>query len=515
MAVTNQVNKNFISNVINLLAGIIVGLFYTPYLIRCLGIAAYGVVPLAFIVNQYISVVTTSLTGSLTRFYSVSLQQGEFKEASKYLSSSFLIITFIGVLMLPFSVWFITHIDSVFNIPADLVSSAKWLFSFTIIGFIMSLYSSLLNITLYALNRIDLMNIVKIVRSVMKVLLTICLFELINKSVSFIGLVLFLTEFAILCISYLMYRRTVHNNIKVSAKYINKSALFTVLSMTIFVIIQQIGDTGLYRIDNILVNKYWSIRESGILGAVSDFGNYVMTAIGVISSLFGPLILIAYSKKKYEDVKKLALDSSLYVGLSAALLIGIIIGFCKPIISLWIGPAFVSYAPWMAIKLYVIPFYAAAGIFSFVYRAWNYLKFPAFMTLAIGAFNLLVSILICKFSQGSEENILYMLLTSSVFVILQSYILNSFCFSKLYAFSEKRTLAVNFFKIMIVLILSALLALLYEKLLPIGQLFQLCIGAALVGIIALFFSFFLVLREEQKKELLIYAKSFFHLKQIK
>jgi len=509
MAVSNQVNKNFISNVINLLAGIFVGLFYTPYLIRCIGIAAYGVVPLAFIVNQYISVVTTSLTGSLTRFYSVSLQQGEFKEASKYLSSSFLIITFIAVIMLPFSVWFITHIDSVFNIPVDLVSSAKWLFSFTLIGFIMSLYSSLLNITLYALNRIDLMNIVKIVRSVMKVLLTICFFELINKNVSFIGLVLFLTELAILCISYLMYRRTVHNNIAVSAKYINKSALFAVLSMTIFVIVQQIGDTGLYRIDNIVVNKFWSVRESGILGAVSDFGNYVMTAIGVISSLFGPLILIAYSKGEHDKVKRMALDSSLYVGLLAALLIGAIIGFCKPILTLWIGSDYVSYFPWMVLKLYVIPFYAAAGVFAFVYRAWNYLKIPAFITLAIGALNLLISIILCKLSGGDESYIFYMLIISSVFVILQSYVLCSFCFSRLYNFTERRKLVINFFKIFAVLILSVLTALAYEKLMPVDHLFQLCIAIALVVVIALVISFLFVLKKEQKEELLNYGKSLF------
>ena len=509
MALNNQVNKNFISNVVNLLVGIFVGLFYTPYLIRCIGIAAYGVVPLAFIVNQYISVVTSSLTGSLTRFYSVSLQQGKYEEASKYLSSSFLIITFIGVLMLPFSVWFITHIDYVFNIPVNLVSSAKWLFSFTIIGFIMSLYSSLLNITLYALNRIDLMNIVKIVRSAMKVVLTICFFELINKDVSFIGLVLFLTELAILFMSYLMYRRTVHNNIVVSAKHFNKPALYAVLSMTIFVIVQQIGDTGLYRIDNIVVNKFWSVRESGILGAVSDFGNYVMTAIGVISSLFGPLILIAYSKGEHNTVKKLAVDSSLYVGLLAALLIGAIIGFCKPILALWIGPGYVAYFPWMILKLYVIPFYAAAGVFASVYRAWNYLKVPAFLTLAIGAVNLLVSILFCKLSNGNETYIFYMLIISSIFVILQSYVLCSFCFSKLYNFSEKGALVINFFKIIAVLLLTVLTALAYEEFIPVNKLFQLCIAIALVVIVALVLSFILILKKEQKEELLDYGKSLF------
>lgn len=508
MGVTSQINKNFVSNIINLLVGVFVGLFYTPYLIRCLGVAAYGVVPLAFIVNQYISVVTTSLTGSLTRFYSVSLQQGKYKEASRYLSSSFLIITLIGCCLLPFFIWFVSNLDKVFNIPANLLSSAKWLFSFTLISFLMSLYSSLLNITLYALNRIDLMNVVKILRSALKVVFTICFFLFFSKDVGYIGFVLFLTELIILGFSYVVYRRTVDNKIKVSTEHLNKKALLAVLSMTLFVVIQQIGDTGLYRIDNFIVNKYWSVRESGILGAVSDFGNYIMTSIGVISSLFGPLILIAYSKEEHDKVKSLAIENSLYVGLMAALLAGVIIGFCKPIITLWIGPNYASYFPWMILKLYVIPFYAAAGVFAFVYRAWNYLKVPALWTIVIGAVNLLVSILICELSGGNEASIFYMLVISSVFVILQSYILCSYCFSRLYNFSEKRALFINFLKILFVLILSALLAYIYGLFIPVGQLFQLCIAVVLVGSVALILSFILVLRKEQKNKLLNYLKSF-------
>lgn len=70
-----QTRFNFYSNIATLIATVIVGIYYTPYLVHKLGLAAYGVIPLAIIINQYISVVTGSLTGSFTRFYSISLQQ--------------------------------------------------------------------------------------------------------------------------------------------------------------------------------------------------------------------------------------------------------------------------------------------------------------------------------------------------------------------------------------------------------------------------------------------------------
>ena len=76
----NQVKKNLLFNIISLLVNVAIGILYTPYLVKSLGVVAYGVVPLALIINQYISVVTGSLTSALTRFYSIALQKGDKEE---------------------------------------------------------------------------------------------------------------------------------------------------------------------------------------------------------------------------------------------------------------------------------------------------------------------------------------------------------------------------------------------------------------------------------------------------
>ncbi|MEI8271602.1 MAG: hypothetical protein WCG08_03190, partial [Paludibacter sp.] len=96
-----QTQKNFIFNLVNLIVNFSIALFYTPYLVRSLGIVAYGIIPLALIVNQYINVITGSLTGSLTRFYSIALQKNNNTEASKYLSSSLVAISTLVLLISP------------------------------------------------------------------------------------------------------------------------------------------------------------------------------------------------------------------------------------------------------------------------------------------------------------------------------------------------------------------------------------------------------------------------------
>ena len=96
-----QVQKNLMLNILNLVCNVIVGLYYTPYLVRSLGVVAYGIVPLALIVNQFIVVVTGALTSALTRFYSIELQKKEYERASRSLSTSLILIGGFVVILLP------------------------------------------------------------------------------------------------------------------------------------------------------------------------------------------------------------------------------------------------------------------------------------------------------------------------------------------------------------------------------------------------------------------------------
>lgn len=79
-----QVRKNLMTNVMCLVTNVLVGLLYTPYLVRELGVATYGVLPIALVINQYIIILTDSLQNSVTRFYSIEYRQNNFKKASTY-----------------------------------------------------------------------------------------------------------------------------------------------------------------------------------------------------------------------------------------------------------------------------------------------------------------------------------------------------------------------------------------------------------------------------------------------
>ena len=261
-----QTKINFYTNILALVANVLVGIYYTPYLVNSLGLEAYGVLPLALIINEYISVATQTLTHAYTRFYSVALQKEDYEEASKDISTSFVVVLLICLLIFPVALGIINNVDSLFQVPKGLLEGTRLLFGYTILSLMVSVISSLLNVTLYATNRLDLMNLLKIIRTVFKLLLIIVAFETIKVDVSFVGLANFLSECLILMASVFMFYRFKPSAVKVSFAMFDKRVLFSILGMSVWVLIQLCGDTLLYRTDNLIVNRYWGTVSSGALG---------------------------------------------------------------------------------------------------------------------------------------------------------------------------------------------------------------------------------------------------------
>lgn len=494
-----QTQKNFLFNIINLLVSVAIGFYYTPYLVDKLGVAAYGIVPIALIINQYINVLTGSLNSALTRFYSIALQQIKYRKASAYISTSLVVFIVLTLLLLPFLIYFIRHIDTFFNMPMIILRDVQYLFVYTLLSFFLSLYSSTLNITLYANNRLDLLNIIKILRLGLKFGLTVCLFELIDINVAYVGLAGALTELFILIISVLFFIKETQGRIAIRMNMFSKTAFVSIGVMASWTIIHQLGDVSIYRIDNLIVNTVWNSSVSGTLGAISEFGTYVTMIVSVIGSLFGPLILIAYSRKDHEQVQRLVLDNVLIVGVVNAIIVGLLIGYARDFLVLWLDPSFGIYSSWFILKLLPLPFFAAAGIYAFSNRAWNIVKYPALMTLLLGGINFIVMLSVAKYGKNNcLETIFVMLSFSALVVIIQSYGINSFFFLRTYA-NHKRDVLLIAVKIIAVIVVGALIpkciSLVYVPKNMI-ELIALLVGAGICMLIAAYLFLFSVKQKQ-------------------
>lgn len=432
----NQANKNFATNIVHLMANIIVGVLYTPYLVKTVGIVAYGVVPLALVINQYINVISLSLINALTRFYSVEYRGNNMERVSSYFSTSIIVGIVFSFILYPILHYATDNVQYVFDIPSALISDAQWLFRFMIVSFFVSIISNCVNTTLFADNLLDYVNYLKIFRQLSKFAFNVALFLLFDVNIFYIGLANLFSESLVLLLSIFFYRKTKPQGVKFSLLLYNKGLLFTMLSMIAWVLLQRFSDTFLYKIDSILMNVYFGIKMTGIIGAVSEFGSYVVSITSILASLFGPLMLIAYSKKNITEYETITVDGGYLVGLFTSLLAGLLCGSASILLSLWLGKEYGAYASWLIIKIIVIPFTSVGAMYGNSYLYANKNKYPALVSLSLAMLNTLFNIAFLHFT----KSVYVFMIVCLIFMIMQGFLMQVYFYNSLYNGCLKRIL---------------------------------------------------------------------------
>lgn len=494
-----QTRFNFYTNILTFLANVILGIYYTPYLVDKLGNSAYGILPLALLINQYIHIITGALTSSFSRFYTIAVRKNNIDEGAKIISTSFVIIFTFIIISLPIILLFIHNIDTVFTIPNEYLVSAKYLFLFTAISFFFSVISSLFNVTLYAYNRLDILNVIKILRQLLKLLFVILIFEFIKVDVAYVGFSYFIIELIILCTSFIFYRRFRINGVKISIRFFDNALLRVISLMSFWTLIQLLGDAFIYRMDNFVVNKVWGIESSAILGAISEFCTYILIIVSVISTLFGPLILISFSKNDHEEIKKIVVNQSYIVGALTGIMAAVLAAYAEPVLRIWLNESFSEHSDWMVVKLAYVPFYAAGGVLALVYRTWNKVKAPAITTVVLGCVNILVIFIVINLCEN--VGVTSVVLIVSLVGIIQCYLVSSYFVSKIYKELASK-LAYSAVNICLIMIASYLICHYLLSIIYISNVIELFVLVILSGFVLLLITFMMLFNKEQKSMIL-------------
>lgn len=478
-----QANKNFITNILYLIINIAIGVLYTPYLVKHVGIIAYGIVPLALIINQYINVISLPLINALTRFYSVEYRKGNFNNASKYLSTSIVVSIIFTIILYPLMHIAINYIDLLFDIPETLLDNAILLFRLTIASFFISIISNCLNTTLFSNNLLNYVNYLKIVRQTSKFILNIIFFICIDINIIYIGWSNFISEMLVLILNIFFYKKTKPQYIHCDFKLYDKKYLIAMLGMIIWVLVQRFSDTFLYKIDSVLMNLFFGIKMTGIIGAISEFGSYVISITTILVSLFGPLLLIAYSQQKYKDYIEKTIHGGYLVGLFSSLLCALLCGSASLLLKIWLGAEFEQYSSWMIIKLLIIPYTTVGAIYSNSYLYANYNKYPALLSIVIALFNIIINVFILNI----QPSINIFLIICFTFMLIQGFVMNIFFYNRLYPGKLKEIIILTS-KYTIYFILLYFITLISSSLYNIENIYQLLILYSIlfcIGIIIL------------------------------
>jgi membrane protein EpsK len=397
--VIGQIRRNLGVYIISFILNVSIGLLLVPYLIRYLGVAAYGLIPLAMIFTDYINIINVSINSAVGRFFLIEIQNNNWKKANIIFNSAFWGVLGLIVIQTPLLIYIISELNSFVDIPNGFFIDATSLFILTFAGYLISLVSSVLNTSMFAHNRLDLSSKVDIVRVLTRIVIIILLFNLSNPSLLSVGIANVVSALCTFIYSFYWNRRLTPE-LHFSLKSFRFSYLKSIYSMGGWIILNQVGYLLFVKVDLLLINKLMGSQSSGEYAALMQWNILIRTFAGILSGILVPVIITFYAKKEFVKMQSYVNFSIKHISLILIILCSIISGFSKPILLLWLGNEYVS--KFLVLIVMILPLAFSMGTLSTlaVNKAHNKVALPGIVTFLAGLLNFIINFQLLKSGYG-------------------------------------------------------------------------------------------------------------------
>jgi len=383
---------NLVSNVGQLGLSVIVGAWYVPFLVRKLGPAVYGLIPLTSMVTSYMTLITLGLDSAVARSLTIALEREDHQKANLIFNVSFWGNTaLVALLVVPASLA-IANVNHLLRIPSGYEGPTQWLFACTITAFLLNQLKTPFGVSPFSRNRLDLLNLVTITETLTRVGLVLCLFCLFIPRVEYVGVAI-LAGTIVSTIGMIWLWKALTPGLSIRLDQFDWGMLRNLCSTGGWVIVSQIGVILYLNIDLVVANRLFGAEQSGRYAAVLQVPTLLRSLAIAVGGIFPPTMYHMYGRGNFEELVAYLNRGIRFLGMVMALSIGLICGFSEPLLRLWLGPGFGKLAPLLTlmsihlcINLSMYPLYA-------VPLAADRVRVPGVVTLAIGAGNLCLALL--------------------------------------------------------------------------------------------------------------------------
>ena len=384
---------NLVSNIGKLGLTMVVGAWYVPFLVRQLGPAAYGLVPLASTITSYMALITFGLESAMARSLSISLERQDYARANVVFNVVFWGNLAVALLLAVPAIVAIANIEHIVRIPPGYEAATRWLFAGTVAAFLLNQVKTAFATPCFCLNRLDLQNLVTVSETLTRVGLVVLLFLVFAPRIEYVGAAI-LAGTVVSILGAICFWKVLAPCLHVRLSDFHWATLKSMCATGGWVVVSQIGVILYMNIDLVVANRLFGPMESGRYAAVLQLPA-LLRALGIaVGEIFAPTMFQKYARGEGEELAAYLNRAIKFLGLILALAIGLICGFSKPLLQLWLGPAFGSLAPLLClmaihlcINLSMYPLYA-------VPLAANRVRVPGLVTLGVGALNLALALVL-------------------------------------------------------------------------------------------------------------------------
>ena len=365
----------------------------TPYLISHLGVATYGLVPLATNITSYLVIVTVALSGSVGRFLAVDIARDDAEGAANTFNTSLFASLVLASLLLPVVAALAWFAPTVLDVPPGDEQGARQLILAAGLAFLANAISSTFAASTFARNRLDLQRMVDAAGNITQALCIVLLFSMYGASLWQVGAATLAMAVVRQAGHAILWRRLTPD-VHISRLDFDRRKLRQLLSMGGWLTMSRLGAILFVKAELLVVNLILGARATGLYAPLLQWPLLIRGLGGIASGILTPTFIVHHisgDKSRLVSVSQQAVKT---LGLALALPIGLVAGLGEPLLRLWLGDEFVPLWPLLGIvTLHLCINEAIAPIFG-IQRALNKVVWPGVVTVVMGIANVGLAVLL-------------------------------------------------------------------------------------------------------------------------
>lgn len=393
-----QIKWGAILQYVQMALSILIGIIYTPIMLRMLGQSEYGLYNISSSIISYLSLLSLGFGASYVRFYTI--RKKEDVNRLKYLNGLYLFVfSLIGLIAIVagFIIAFNVNIFLNDSYSVNDINIAKWLMILLAFNLGISFPASLFVSYITAQEKFIFLKLINIGKTVLAPALSIIALFFGYGS---IGLVVITTTISLIIDAINVLYCLKKLNMKFSLKKIEFGLLKDIFIFSIFIAINNIIDQVNWQTDKVILGKMITSAAVSIYAIGASLNTYFIQFSTAISSLFIPKInqIVVDNKDDCNEqlTKLMTAIGRIQFFILSLVLIGFVF-FGKYFINKWAGPEYGDsyYVALLLMSPEIVPLIQNIGIE--IQRAKNMHQFRSIAYLIMAFINVGISIPLCYF----------------------------------------------------------------------------------------------------------------------
>lgn len=397
----SQLKMGAILSYAQMAANILIGLIYTPIMLKLLGRAEYGLYNTVSSIISMLSILSLGFNSSYIRYYAEYRAINQERKIDSLNGVFLTVFAGIGCVALLCGLYLSFNLELVFDeglTAAEYETAQVLMLLLTVnlaISFPMSTFTSIIS----AHERYVFLKLVGILKTVMSPLLALPMLLMGYRSIALVAVTV--TVSLLTDAVYLIYSRK-----KLKVKFVfsgfDTRLIKSLFHYSIFIAIHVVVDQINNNMDKFLLGRFVGTEEVAVYAIGYTLYHYYMAFSLGISAVFSPRIHKIVNLTRYDKAEQKTQLTELLskIGRIQFALLGLIasglVFFGKEFIDFWAGDGYHNsyYVALLLIIPATVPFIQNAGIE--VQRALNKHQFANLIYLIMAIINLLVSIELCQ-----------------------------------------------------------------------------------------------------------------------